>query len=156
MFAGNFAPVGWALCNGQLLSIAENDLLFMLLGTTYGGNGQTNFGLPDLQGRLPMHTSPTHPMGEKVGSETVTLLTNQLPSHDHMVLADPGAASQKEPTNAVWALAGLNMYAETSADATMSPTAVSATGGNQPHDNMMPSLAINFIIALEGVFPPQN
>lgn len=156
MFGGNFAPLGWALCNGQIMSIAENETLFMLLGTTYGGDGQTTFGLPDLRGRIPMHISSTHPIGEKAGSETVTLLSNQMPVHTHMVSADAGAATQPGPGNGVWAPAALSIYAAASANATMSPQAISASGGSQPHDNMMPSLAINFIIALEGLYPPQN
>lgn len=156
MFGGNFAPLGWALCRGQLLSISENEALFNLLGTTYGGDGQTTFGLPDLQGRLPMHVSSTHPMGQMGGTETVTLLTNQMPVHNHQAFADVNPATQLAPTNGVWAPAGISMYAQTTANATMNTAALTATGGSQPHDNMMPALAINFIISLWGVYPSQN
>ncbi|HWJ95617.1 MAG TPA: tail fiber protein [Telluria sp.] len=156
MFAGNFAPEGWALCNGQLLSIAENDMLFALLGTTYGGDGQTTFGLPDLQGRAPLHVSPTYPLGAKGGTETVTLTANQMPMHTHVPNATTGTAESTNPANCVWAKGTYESYAAVAPDAAMSPSSVAAAGGSQPHENMMPSLAISYIISLYGVFPSSN
>lgn len=155
MFAGNFAPQGWALCNGQLLSIAENEALFALLGTTYGGDGQTTFAVPDLQGRIPVHPSSTIPRGSKAGTETVTLTTTQMPAHTHTVNAVNTTGTLPSPSNAVWASGPVDTFATSGTPTAMNVASISAAGGSQPHDNMMPSLTISFIISLYGVFPPQ-
>ncbi|MGO0060370.1 phage tail protein [Brevibacillus fluminis] len=157
MFAGNFAPQGWALCNGQLLSIAENEALFALIGTTYGGDGQSTFALPDLQGRIPVHPSANHPRGEKAGSESVLLNTDQLPAHTHTANANLDLAVGDTPANNVWAQ---NFYSSYSSGVGqtpvgMNPSLLSPVGSGQPHDNMMPSLTISYIISLYGSFPPQ-
>ncbi len=159
MFGGNFAPAGWALCNGQLLAIADNDTLFNLIGTTYGGDGQTTFALPNLQSRIPVHagTGPggTYTLGQLAGQEQVTLTTQQIPSHSHVPQGQPGIGSAA-PGNSVWAAsATLNPYTDVAPAVNMNPAAILATGGSQPHDNMMPFQAINFIISLFGVFPSQ-
>lgn len=158
MFAGNFAPVGWALCQGQLMAIAENDALFTLLGTTYGGDGQTTFGLPDLRGRIPVHQGPGFVLGQLAGTESVTLNISQLPSHNHPAQATSAAGTQLSPANGVWA-SGVSSNPYSAANppaASMSPSALAGTGGNQPHENLMPVLTINFIIALFGIFPSRN
>lgn len=154
MFAGNFAPQGWALCNGQLLSIAENEALFALLGTTYGGDGQTTFGLPDLQGRVPVHPSPQYARGAKGGTETVTLTANQLPQHTHIANANNTVATGDTPVNSVWGKTLFYMYAS-GATQNMNSQLLSPVGGGQPHANMMPTTTVSFIISLYGVFPPQ-
>jgi microcystin-dependent protein len=157
LFAGNFAPRGWAFCNGQILSIAQNTALFSLLGTTYGGNGQTTFALPDLRGRAPVHTgqgpglSPID-LGQQGGVETVTLNQNQMPQHTHAQPASNGQETTNRPGNAVPARGGV--YAGSGDGAVMDPT--SAAGGNQPHENRPPYLALNYIIALEGIYPSRN
>lgn len=156
MFAGNFAPQGWALCNGQIMSIAENDMLFSLLGTTYGGDGQTTFGLPDLRGRAPLHTSPTYPLGATGGTETVTLTANQMPAHTHIPNATVSTAELTNPANSLWAKGTYACYAVAAPDVAMSPNSVAPVGGSQPHDNMMPSLTISYIISLYGVYPQSN
>ncbi|GAA4712467.1 phage tail protein [Brevibacillus fulvus] len=157
MFAGNFAPVGWAICDGSLLAIAEYSELFALIGTTYGGDGQTSFALPDLRGRLPVHqgenpeTQTVHLLGEMGGTEQVTLTVAQLPAHTHQpVAASP--ASQTSPEGAFWA-AGPNFFTTEAPNAEMDPAAISSFGGNQPHDNIMPYGTVSFIIALFGIFP---
>jgi len=159
MFAGNFAPVGWAFCEGQLLPINEYDALFSLIGTTYGGDGQVTFALPDLRGRAPVHmgTGPggiTWQIGQPGGSETVTLNVTQLPAHVHPAGANTGNGSSDSPAAAVPARnsAGVPQYAA-SANASLAAGTVLSTGGNQPHDNMQPYLGINFIISLFGVYP---
>lgn len=159
-----FAPKGWALCNGQILPIAQNQALFSLLGTTFGGNGVTTFALPDLRGRTPIHwgTGPglaSIALGESAGTETVTLITSQLPMHNHIAMASNATADQAVPGGNLWATesAGATaMYSDQSATGTMSPQAVGSAGGNQPHNNMQPYLTINFIIALQGIFPSRN
>lgn len=156
MFAGNFAPMGWAFCDGSILPIAENDALFSLLGTTFGGDGQTTFALPDLRGRVPMHMSPAYPQGQKGGSETVTLVQAQMPAHSHTVGAQVDAGTATHPENAVWAQSGTSAYASVNANAAMNAQAIAATGGNQPHENMMPFLCVSFIISLYGVYPSQQ
>lgn len=156
IFAGNYAPQGWALCDGRLMSIAENEALFALLGTTYGGDGQTTFGLPDLRGRIPIHPSATHVRGSKGGTETVTLTSAQLPMHTHAAQASNSTTGNvTSPTNARWA--GGQAYSDgvNQTPVAMNSQAVSTVGGNQAHDNMMPSLTVSFIISLYGVFPPQ-
>lgn len=163
MFGGNFAPLGWAFCNGQLLSIAENDALFTLIGTTYGGDGQNTFALPDLRGRIPIHMgtgaglSP-RTLGESSGTETVTLTVNQLPAHDHQFVGTSSSASVASPASAVVAAPStVDLYRPAAIPGSnMAPDALSLTGGSQPHDNIQPFQCISFIIALEGIFPTQN
>jgi len=161
MFGGNFAPAGWAFCNGQTMSIAENDVLFALIGTTYGGDGQQTFNLPDLRGRLPMHMGTgsgltPRTIGEMGGVETVTLTTPQIPSHNHAPMAASGGGNQTTPQNGLWAGAAASRYSSSAPNLAMNNTLVGGAGGNQPHDNLMPYLAISFIISLFGVFPTQN
>lgn len=161
----NFAPIGWAMCQGQLLSIAQNDALFALIGTTYGGDGQTTFALPDFRGRLGVHQGQrsggsNFVMGEVAGVESVTLTTNQIPAHSHLAGAESTGGNQTSPTAGVYsnyATGGKKdkLYSP-SANATGSPTELGPAGGNQPHDNLMPYLAINYVIALEGIFPSRN
>jgi microcystin-dependent protein len=165
MFGGNFAPQGWALCNGQILAIAQNTALFSLLGTTYGGNGQTTFALPNLQGRFPMHWGQgpglsSRTLGEQSGSENVTMLLNQMPSHNHPVNARSDEANTDTATGAVWAKvvdgSGNALSAYSSGippDTVMSQQAVGQSGGNQPMPVMNPFLCVTFIIALEGIYP---
>jgi microcystin-dependent protein len=163
MFAGNFAPAGWMFCEGQLLPISENETLFNLIGTMYGGDGQETFQLPDLQGRLPLHFGSfggtTFIQAEAAGVESVTLTTQQIPSHTHAQLCSDGTgANTTNPANAVAAPSDLSQYSTAAADAQMGtpPMASSIQGGSQPHDNFMPYLCINFIISLFGIFPSQT
>jgi len=149
MFGGNFAPSGWALCQGQVLPISQNPTLFQLIGTTYGGDGQTTFQLPDLRGRFPVHYGSSFPMGQAAGSETVTLTMNQIPAHNH-ILAENGVFSTDPGGNT----AAYNSAA--SSGATAASGFLANSGGNQPHDNMQPYLVINFIISLFGIFPTQS
>lgn len=163
MFAGNFPPRGYMLCDGQLISIAQNTALFALLGTTYGGNGVSNFALPDLRGRVPLHQgqgpglSP-RTMGETVGSETVTLSAAQLPLHSHAQVASTNDASAAYGPSAApgKALAAAAFYGSGSPQVNLAASAVDAAGGNQPHDNMAPYGTLNFIIAVQGIFPSRN
>lgn len=152
----NFAPKGWALCNGQSLPINQNQPLFALLGTTYGGNGQTTFNLPNLRGRAPIHEGNGHTLGEAAGSTAVTINIQQLPTHIHLVNATNNAAAGDDASNNIYAQAGLNAYAAFAGLVPMGAQAVGNTGGSQPHNNMMPYLVLNFIIALQGIFPSQN
>ncbi len=162
IFGGNYAPSGWALCNGQLLNIVEHEILFSLIGTTYGGDGQTTFALPDLRGRLALHMGPNpttgtqYNLGQKGGTETVTLTSNQLPAHTHAVSAQSAAGTTNSPTNAFWATSGAMQYSTQAPNGTMNPQAVSIVGGDQYHENMMPYLPMNYIISLEGLWPQQN
>jgi len=166
MFAGNFNPNGWMLCNGQLLPIPEYETLFALIGTTYGGDGQETFALPNLQGRLPLHVGTnggqSFQLGEAAGSETVTLTTQQIPIHNHTLNATDGGP-QALPTGANPAVAnspqqvGTMVYGAPAGGATtLHPNTLQISGGSQPHDNMQPYLCINFIISLFGVFPSQT
>jgi len=155
MFGGSFAPAGWAFCDGRLIPISENDTLFNLIGTTYGGDGQTTFALPDLRGRVPIHQGSGLVIGEQGGSETVTLTTNQIPQHSHVPLCNTALGNQA-PTNGFWATANQNLYSDQAVAIAMSASAVQPTGGSQPHDNMMPYLIVSFIISLFGIFPSQN
>lgn len=160
MFGGNFAPIGWAFCNGQLMSISGNETLYSIIGTTYGGDGQTNFALPDLQGRLPLHkgtlNGSNYVLGQKAGVERVTLTVNEMPRHTHTINAESTAGADT-PVGNTWAVQPQSAYSTSLNNLiSMSPTAVSVVGGNQPHDNMMPSLTISFIIALEGLYPSQS
>jgi microcystin-dependent protein len=157
----NFAPRGWALCNGQLLSIAQSTALFSLLGTTYGGDGRVTFGLPDLRGRSPMHWGQgpgltNRVQGEISGSETVTLINTQMPMHNHLVGASGEDAGVKNPSGQVLATTTTPAYVAGPLDVTMNPQMIGLAGGSQPHENMHPYLVVNFIIALEGIFPSRN
>lgn len=161
IFAGNFAPVGWAFCDGSLIPISQNDALFNLIGTTYGGDGQSTFALPNLQSRVPVHQGTdsfgnTYVLGQAAGVETVTLTTNQIPVHTHAPLASSAAGNQASPANGVWAVTGTSQYSTTAPALAMNAGALSPAGGSQPHDNMIPFLAVNFILSLFGVFPTQN
>ena len=157
MFGGNFAIAGWAFCDGSLLSIAENDALFNLIGTTYGGDGQSTFALPDLRGRAPVHQSSARVLSERAGTETVTLSTQQIPNHPHAFVASKDSADQITGTTAVLAAPPtLAAYFGSAPDTPLNSAAVGSAGGNQPHDNMQPYLVINFIISLFGVFPSQT
>lgn len=162
LFGGNYAPQGWAMCNGQLLPINGNEVLFALIGTTYGGDGQTTFALPDLRGRIPVHTGKNpstgtnFPLGQLAGVEEVTLVEAQLPTHTHAVNANQALGTQTSPTNAVWATSTVSQYANTAPNGVMSNATIDVVGGNSPHDNMMPFLVMTYIIALEGVYPSQN
>lgn len=158
IFGGNFAPVGWALCQGQLLPISQNDALFALIGTTYGGDGQQTFALPDLRSRVPLHQGAGYVLGQMAGEESVTLTTNQIPSHSHAPQASSATGSSTSPGGNVYAAApaGVNWYSSAAPSAAMAPNMVGPSGGSQPHDNMIPFLAMNFIIALQGIFPSQN
>jgi microcystin-dependent protein len=154
----NFPPKGWALCNGQFLPINQNQALFALLGTTYGGNGQTTFALPNLRGRVPVHEGNGHTLGEAAGSTSVTVNIQQLPTHLHMLQAtntDIQANRTPDPDNNFLGPAN-NLYGQPNALTTLHPSSVSNVGGSQPHNNMMPYLVLNFIIALQGIFPSQN
>jgi microcystin-dependent protein len=156
MVGFNFAPVNWAFCNGQLLPISEYEVLFTLIGTTYGGDGQTTFALPNLQGRIPFHQGSSYVIGQLSGTETVTLAANQLPVHTHALATSSAGGTQSAPTGGYWAQSPLGEYSTEAAAHSMAPTAVGSTGGSQPHDNLPPFLVVNFIISLYGVFPSQN
>lgn len=164
MFGGNFAPVGWAFCDGQLQSIAGNDALFALIGTTYGGDGQVTFALPDLRGRLPLHIgsggSLSYTLGERAGVESVTVTTSQMPIHTHTLFGSGNQASTTTPSSSVLpGVAALATILAYGTDAPSTPTradAISAAGGSQPHSNMQPFTCINFIISLFGIFPTQS
>jgi microcystin-dependent protein len=155
MFAGNFAPAGWMFCEGQLLPISENETLFQLIGTTYGGDGQSTFGLPDLRGRLPMHQGNGFQLAEAAGTEEVTLTTTQIPVHTHGMLANNTQGSTPNPNINV-VLAGspnVDLYLVDIANQPMAPTSVTPVGGSQPHTNFEPYLCVDFIISLFGIFP---
>src|SRR6476620_4300318 len=147
MFAGNFAPVGWAFCDGAIIPIDQNDALFNLIGTTYGGDGQETFALPNLQSRIPVHVGPGFALGQSGGVESVTLTTSQIPSHSHVPQAQSAAGTAASPSNAVWANSSLGQFDNTNPpDSNMDPAAIGPVGGSQPHDNMVPFLAVNFIL----------
>jgi|ERR1051325_3789614 microcystin-dependent protein len=160
MFGGSFAPAGWAFCAGQLMPISQNDTLFNLIGTTYGGDGQSTFALPDLQGRAPLHQGTlngiTYQIGEKAGVESVTLTTQQIPVHNHSVLANTAIAQNPQPQDSILGQgSGMQIYiTDTGSQNFGAP--ISVVGGSQPHENMMPYLCVSFIISLFGVFPTQN
>jgi microcystin-dependent protein len=163
MFAGNFAPRGWAMCDGQLLAIAQNNALFALLGTTYGGDGRTTFGLPDMRGRVPVHpgTGPglsNRRQGEMAGAESHTLTIDEIPNHTHGVQAINKPGDSGNPENRLWAASSGTplSYSDATPDISMSSDAVTTEGGGQQHNNMMPTLCIHFIIALFGIFPSRN
>lgn len=157
MFAGNFAPVGWAFCNGALMPISENETLFNLIGTTYGGDGQNTFALPDLRSRVPVHVGPGFALAQSGGAETVTLTVSQIPAHSHVPQASTNPGDGAPPTNNVWAnQTALNNYLNIAPSVNMNAGALGSSGGSQPHDNMIPFLVINFILSLFGVFPSQS
>jgi microcystin-dependent protein len=154
-----YAPKGWALCNGQFLPINQNQALFSLLGTTYGGNGQTTFQLPNLQGRTPIHLGGGHNLGEAGGAAAHTLSVNEIPTHTHVINASNNIAATPDPTNAYLASTAAAVgpvYGGAAQLVAMSPLALTSTGGSQAHENRMPYLAVGFCIALQGVFPSQN
>ena len=151
----NFAPKGWALCNGQTLPINQNQALFSLLGTTYGGNGQTTFNLPNLRGRVPISFGNGHTLGEAAGTTSVTVNIQQLPTHIHTANASDANGTLSNPNNAMLAKFN-NGYAQAANLTSLLPATVTSVGGSQPHNNMMPYLVLNFIIALQGIFPSQN
>jgi microcystin-dependent protein len=164
LFAGNFAPAGWMFCEGQLLPISENDALFILIGTTYGGDGETTFALPDLRGRLPIHQGTgtglsTYTLGEAGGVEQVTLTVNQIPTHSHQLVGTGNFATSASPQgNAPAASSVVNVaaYGTDQPISAVSPSSVAPVGGSQPHENFHPYLCINYIISLFGVFPPPS
>jgi microcystin-dependent protein len=154
MFAGNFAPAGWMMCEGQLLPISENETLFQLIGTTYGGDGQSTFALPDLRGRIPIHQGNGFILAETGGAEEITLTASQIPNHTHpFVASGAGAAASTPQSNLVAESAAISMYIEDVASANMPANAILSAGGSQPHTNLMPGLCLNFIISLFGIFP---
>lgn len=157
MFAGNFAPVGWNFCNGAIIPIDQNDALFNLIGTTYGGDGQTTFALPNLQSRVPIHVGPGFALGQSGGAETVTLTVSQIPAHSHVPLCNSGSGTQASPAGGMWAAPSTGtIYSNVAPSLAMDPAAVGSSGGSQPHDNMIPFLVVNFILSLFGVFPSQT
>jgi len=160
MFAGSFAPAGWMFCSGQLIPISENDALFTVIGTTYGGDGQETFALPNLQSRVPMHqgtfSGQTFTIGEAAGVESVTLTTQQIPIHTHALLASTTTANTQTPGGNVAAAGSGQIYTSNESLAQMSAQSISPEGGSQPHENCQPFLCINYIISLFGIFPRQN
>lgn len=168
ILACNFAPKGWAMCNGQILPISQNTALFSLLGTFYGGDGKSTFALPNLQGSAPMHQGDgpglsQHFLGEQSGVQHVTLITTEMPAHTHTVGCDSGTGSNSVPTSGMWAATGRGRPQVYSSNApgsagtvSMNPLALSVTGGSQPHNNMPPYLTLNFCIALQGIFPARS
>jgi microcystin-dependent protein len=156
IFAGNFAPVGWLFCDGSLIPISENETLFNLIGTTYGGDGQNTFALPDLRGRVPIHQGTGFTLAQLAGTETVTLTTQQIPAHSHTPNAVVEAGDQASPSATVWAQSAADPYSAITPSVAMAAAAVASAGGSQPHENMIPFLAVNFIISLYGVFPSPN
>jgi microcystin-dependent protein len=154
-----YPPKGWALCNGQTLPINQNQALFALLGTTYGGNGQTTFALPDLRGRAPMHSSTTLLLGEKAGQEMVTLTAGQMPAHTHALNGTSDLANASVPSGALPAAkgrGGINRYAPAGSDTVMGSSALATAGNGQPHPNMQPYTVLNWVIAMQGIFPSRN
>jgi microcystin-dependent protein len=157
MFAGNFAPAGWMFCEGQLLPISEYETLFNLIGTTYGGDGQSTFALPDLRGRVPLHFGNGFTLAETGGVETVTLTVSQIPAHTHALLASSSPGTSNTPVGNLTAeSASINTYIQDVTNSNMSPSAVTSVGGSQPHNNFQPYLCVDFIISLFGIFPSQT
>lgn len=164
MFGGSFPPVGWMFCDGQLMPISENDALFVLIGTTYGGDGQETFALPNLQSRVPVHSGTgagvTYQLGETGGVESVTLSVQQIPGHNHAMMTT-ATNQQLSPQGGVMATAtssqaGVTAYQDAAPAVALSPTSISSAGGSQPHDNIQPTLCVSYIISLFGIFPQQN
>ena len=157
IFAGSFAPAGWMFCEGQVLPISENETLFQLIGTTYGGDGQETFALPDLRGRLPLHQGNGFILAETGGAEEITLTVNQIPAHSHPYLASGGPGASSTPIGNVHAeQPSLNVYIQDAPSANFAPTSVAPVGGSQPHTNFQPYLCVDFIISLFGIFPSQT
>ncbi len=158
MFGASFAPAGWMLCEGQTLPISEYETLFNLIGTTFGGDGQETFNLPDLRGRVPLHQGPGFQLGETGGVETVTLTNSQIPAHTHPMLCTADPATDTAPAGLVLgkALVNVSAYGADNPTTPISPLSLTPTGGSQPHDNFQPYLCVNFIISLFGIFPSQN
>lgn len=170
IWACNFAPFGWAMCDGQLLPISQNTALFSLIGTFYGGNGTSNFQLPNFQGNVPIHQGQgsfgtTYSVGEQGGVGNVTLLFDDMPSHSHFLNADTGSATNASPAGNVYmhsqavnqgVTSQVLLYSTTAPNTLLSPTPIQVSGGSQPHNNMMPYLTLNFCIALQGIFPSRN
>ena len=163
MFGGNFAPAGWMFCDGAVLPISENQTLFQLIGTTYGGDGQSTFALPDLRGRVPIHqgtnpgTGTTYTLAEQAGAESVTLTTQQIPQHSHALLATNAIGTQPNPGGNVLANSqGPQPYIQENPDASLNAQTLAPSGGSQPHENLQPFLGLNFIISLFGIFPSQT
>ena len=154
----NFAPVNWSICNGATIAISENETLFALVGTTYGGDGVQTFQIPDLQGRVPVHQGPSYVIGQRAGVENVTITTQTMPSHNHITLCGTNAGSSNSPQNNLPATnATTKLYVTTGApDAPMNGAMIGLAGGSQPHENMQPFLVMNWIISLFGVFPTQS
>lgn len=162
IFAFNYAPKGWAMCNGQLLPINQNQALFSLLGTTYGGNGQTNFALPDLRGKVPNHFGDGLVLGQTGGEMAHTVTTSEMAAHTHTLFSNLAVvspdtnATQGVPTGNYWANSGKSTYSTSQPNSIMGPSAVTNVGGSQPHNNMQPYTVLNFCIALQGIFPSRN
>jgi len=157
MFAGNFAPAGWMFCEGQLLPISENETLFQLIGTTYGGDGQSTFALPDLRGRIPIHQGNGFILAQNGGAESITLTVSQIPAHSHPMLGSAVNGSQTSPPGALLANSTvITPYAPENPIAAMAPTSIGSVGGSQPHTNFQPYLCVDFIISLFGIFPSQT
>ena len=163
MFGGTFAPAGWAMCDGQPMPISENEVLFQLIGTTYGGDGQETFNLPNLQSRVPMHMgqgpgiTQNYQLGEMAGTESVTLTTQTIPQHTHPALCSNVNGTASNPVGGIWATSDSTQYQTGSApDTSMGSMPTNAMGGSQPHDNMIPYLVVTYIISLFGIFPSQN
>ncbi|GAA3876980.1 tail fiber protein [Leifsonia kafniensis] len=155
IFAGNFPPAGWMFCEGQLIPISENETLFQLVGTTYGGDGESTFALPDFRGRFPIHQGNGYTLAETGGAEAVTLTTQQIPIHNHVPLASKSAGNSSIPDAKAWAAWSDNPYSDAAVTGAkkLHPAALAQTGGSQPHDNMPPYLALSLIISLFGIFP---
>ena len=162
IFPFNFAPKGWAFCDGQILPLSQNTALFSLLGTTYGGDGKSNFALPNMQGNAPMHPGQgpglsLHDLGETGGSDTVSLLESEIPAHSHSLIASQSDANNQSPVNQLYAAGvGIGMYAAPGPLTPLNANAVAPAGGDQPHNNLQPYLTLNFCIALQGVYPPRT
>jgi len=162
MFAGNFAPRGWAFCDGQLLAVSQNDALFSLFGTVYGGDGRTTFGLPELRGRIPIHAGSgpgltTRRLGAKGGAETVTLTTNQLAGHSHTLRASGDIAGSASPQDSLLAKStNIDLYSGDSPDVSLASSSIGNVGGSQDHANLMPYLCVHFIVSLFGIYPSRN
>jgi microcystin-dependent protein len=155
----NFPPKGWALCNGQFLPINQNQAMFSLLGTTFGGNGQTTFALPNFRGQMPMHFGAGHTLGERAGSSSVTLSVAQMPAHTHQLVGSrtpSGSGVTNAPLNRLFSRSTTDVYSSAPVDSSLAPNVISNLGGSQPHTNMQPYIVLNFIVALQGIFPSQN
>lgn len=152
----NFAPRGWAFCDGQILPINQNQSLYSLLGTTYGGDGRTTFALPDLRGRTPIHVGEGFQLGQKTGSEAHTLSASEIPAHTHVVSASNNTPNRETPENAFWSARSANSYSTATPNTTMQNNAIASVGGGQAHNNMQPFLVVNAVIALAGLFPSRN